>query len=248
MSMQKLENTNDENIDSDITVKIGVKGFFAILIPLVFISGIAVGYIWRGRSIIVGIANDLNRILGPGTAPKEQVYDVSADNNPARGPENAPVTIVEFSDYQCPYCTAWHKEVYGKLLENYGDQIRFVYRDFPLAGIHSEAFPAAEAANCAGEQGHYWPYHDMLFDGGPDTLGIATYLAYAKELSLDMTQFQVCMDDHRYADEVQADYDYALGLGLQSTPTFFINGIIVVGAQPYEIFEQKIESALANQK
>ena len=136
--------------------------------------------------------------------------------------------------------------MYSQLIETYGEQIRFVYRDFPLASIHSNANSAANAANCAHEQGVFWEYHDMLFSM-EQGLGNGAYLDYASQLDIDQADFQECLDSSRYEAEVQADFDFAAELGVRSTPTFFINGIAVVGAQPFEIFQQVIERELAGE-
>jgi protein-disulfide isomerase len=173
-------------------------------------------------------------------------YEVSVDDDPSFGPADAPITIVEFSDYQCPYCRKWYVEVYTRLLQEYEGQIRFVYRDFPLTNLHPEAFPAAEAANCAHEQDAYWQYHDALFSDQFD-LGADAYMQYASALGLDLQKFRACLKDGRYRAEIEADLNYALDLGVQSTPTFFINGIPVVGAQPYAAFKQVIDKELGGQ-
>jgi protein-disulfide isomerase len=169
--------------------------------------------------------------------------DPATDDDPSLGPENAPVTIVEFSDYQCPYCVRWHDEVLARLLADYDGQIRFIYRDFPLSG-HPEAQPAAEAANCAGDQDAYWEFQDAIFSNEYG-YGRSAYEQYAADLGLDTDEFTACLDDRRHQAEVREDYSDALRLGVQSTPTFFINGIQVVGAQPYETFQQMIDSELA---
>lgn len=171
-------------------------------------------------------------------------YDVSQDDDPALGPADAPVVIIEFSDYQCPYCKRWHDEVFERMLAEYGDVVRFVYRDFPLGSIHPFAAGAAEAANCANEQNAYWDYHQALFSYKYN-LDHDSLLQYANDLGLDMTAFRECLESRRYRDEVQADYNAALQLGVNSTPTFFINGRPVIGAQPYEVFANIIEEELA---
>lgn len=243
-----------------ITFRLRKIHLFLTLPVITFVGGIAVGFLFWGQGCTLSVVNvedppanaaSLNQ--GRPWQQPQQVqipqdvtrYDVPIDDDPTLGPEDAPITMIEFSDYECPYCTKFHNEVFGRLMEAYGSQIRFVYRDFPITSIHSEAFPAAEAANCAGEQGNYWGYHDKLFKGGPEALSAEAYLQYAEELSLDMTAFQECLDSRRFQQEVQADLDYAAQLGVRSTPTFFINGIGVVGAQPYEVFQQVIESELA---
>jgi len=176
----------------------------------------------------------------------EQVkrYDIPLEDDPFLGSENAPITIVEFSDYQCPFCQRWHEEVFTRLQEKYGDKIRLVYRDFPLYGLHQEAELAAEAANCAGDQEKYWDYHNLLFSGQKE-YSKETFIAYAEALKLKMDDFKKCMDEHRYQSEIKADYEFAAKMGVRSTPTFFVNGLAVVGAQPFEVFEQIIDLELA---
>jgi protein-disulfide isomerase len=204
-----------------------------LFLPLTFLLGLAAGYlIWGFRVTPVDTESSATRRV-----------DVSAGDSPALGPGNAPITIIEFSDYQCPYCKLWHDNVYDRLLANYPGKIRFVYRDFPLPG-HPEALPAAEAAHCAGQQNVYWKYHDALF-GQQFGLGRTAYEEYARELGLDMAAFSACLDSGRYQAGVSDVVAYATSLGVQSTPTFFINGIPVVGAEPYETFKQIIDKELA---
>ncbi len=230
---------------------------------LVFGVGLGAGYIFWGiplsqnRVELENVKAQLETLKGSASVITEEAgsdgeikqvtrYDIEEDGDPSIGPADAPITIIEFSDYQCPYCQRWHEQVWPKLLETFPDEIRLVYRDFPLYSIHAEAAPAAAAANCAAEQDAYWQFHDLLFDGGLE-LGRETYLSYAGDLGLNLTDFETCLNDNRYESEVTADYEYALGLGIQSTPTFFINGIALVGAQPFEVFQEVIELELAGQ-
>jgi len=181
--------------------------------------------------------------------PEEQEvvrYDISVDDDPSIGPEDAPITIIEFSDYQCPFCQRWHVESFDKILEEYPDQVRIVYRDFPLTSIHPEAVPAAQAANCAYEQDAFWEFHGQLFSG-ENQLSSDTYSQIAKDIGLDMNKFEQCVSSEKYADEVQSDLSYAINLGVKSTPTFFLNGIPLVGAQPYEVFKEIIDLELAGE-
>lgn len=173
-------------------------------------------------------------------------YDVPIDDDPIRGSQDAVITIIEFSDYECPFCRRWHQEVLPQIQAKYGDQVRHVYRDFPLYSIHANAGPAAEAANCAGDQERYWEFSDLLFSG-EIALGRAAYETYADDLNLDLDTFTQCLDDQRHKDEVDADFAFASELGVRSTPTFFINGLAVVGAQPFEVFEQIIDMELAGE-
>ena len=124
--------------------------------------------------------------------------------------------------------------------------MRIVYRDFPLTNIHPEAIPAAQAANCAFEQDAFWEFHEEIFSG-ENELNEESYTRIASNIGLDVDQFEECVSSERYADEVQADMNYAISLGVQSTPTFFLNGIALVGAQPYEVFKEVIELELAGE-
>lgn len=231
--------------------------FYAAFIPVAFLIGLAAGYLVWGRAIAVVAASEpqANSELGASptsiaTQPGDivaQRYDIPIDaNDPVLGAEDAPITIVEFADFQCPYCQRHAQETYPQLTAQYGDQIRFVYKDFPLISIHPEAYPSALAAQCALEQDKFWEYHDLLFTGGLE-LGPETYTAYAEQLGLDMTEFNACVEEERYADRVQSDYNFASQLGVSSTPTFFINGIAVIGAQPFSVFAEIIDYELENQ-
>ena len=227
--------------------------FFTALSILTFAGGILVGYVIWGTDLLSELkpgpqtaAQSNGPIAEAATQEPQYIrYDIPTEGSYALGPEDAPVTIVEFSDYQCPFCKRWHAEVYQPLLDAYPGKIRFVYRHLPLTSIHPEAFSAAEAAMCAGEQDAYWQFHEKLFDG--ELLGAGVYTRYAQDLSLDAQKFETCMTDHTYQDEVQADSDFALNLGVSSTPTFFINGLAIVGAQPLAVFKQVIDKELAGE-
>jgi protein-disulfide isomerase len=215
---------------------------YSLLIPVIFVLGIGSGFLIWGRT---PPANATPSALATATVQVRR-YDVPVDDDPFLGPEDAAITIIEFSDYQCRFCKKWHDEVLDRMLANYPGQIRFVYRDFPLISMHPGAAPAAEAADCAGEQGSYWPFYQALFSMKYD-LTTEAYQQYAAELGLDTQAFAECLADQRYESEVMGDYNYAVNLGVSSTPTFFINGIPIVGAQPYEVFKQIIDQELAGE-
>lgn len=160
------------------------------------------------------------------------------DNDPYQGDEDAPLVIVEFSAYACPYCGRHFQETLQPLLDNYGEYIRYVYRDFPVIN-EAVSFPAAIAAQCANEQDQFWQFHDVLFRN-QDKLGREFYLETASSISLDVAAFTACIDENRYQQEVLDDYYAADDLGISGTPTFWINGEIVSGALPYARFEQII--------
>lgn len=205
--------------------------FLLIFISLAFGLGLSVGYLIWGNTTPAAADASTRRI------------NVSTDGDPAIGPENAPVTIIEFSDYECPYCQEWDQQVLQKLLDAYPNQIRFVYRDNPLS-IHAQAQPAAEAADCAGEQGDYWKFHDALFSG-QYSLGREAFIQYATDLKMDVAGFTVCIDSGRYKGEVEADALDAAKAGLSSTPSFVINGRILIGAMPFANFKAVIDEELA---
>lgn len=170
-------------------------------------------------------------------------YDIPVDGFPSLGPEDAPIVIVEFSDFQCPYCARFHDQTLQPLLDAYPGKIRFVYRHFPLSTIHSSAFQAAEASMCAYEQGAFWPYHDGIYENQAK-LDTELYIQLATDLGLDVESFRTCLENEEYQGLVQSDMDFAVSLGVRSTPTFFINGVPFIGAQPLDAFKQVIDSEL----
>lgn len=173
--------------------------------------------------------------------------NVEAGNSPVKGNANAPVTIIEFSDYQCPFCGKFYSETLSQIDEKYikTGKVKLVYKDYPLSS-HPEAEPAARAARCFGEQKGdvgYYNYHNKLFENQA-SLSAENYKKWANELGAG-SQFDTCLDSGKYASDVQAELAYGSQLGVSGTPAFFINGINVEGAQPYSVFEQIIEAALA---
>jgi protein-disulfide isomerase len=167
---------------------------------------------------------------------------IAKADRPTKGPATAPVEMIEFSDFQCPFCERAFPTL-ARVLNDYGDKIHFVYRHFPLNG-HPQARPAAEAAACAAEQGKFWPYHDRLF-GDQSKLGDADLKKSAAALGMDAAQFNACVDSRKYKDEVDADIRAGEEVGVNGTPAFFINGRELTGAQPYEAFKSIIDDELA---
>jgi protein-disulfide isomerase len=181
----------------------------------------------------------------PSQNTQTQVYDVSADDDPFIGDINAPVTIIEFSDFECPFCTRFYKNTLPQLKKDYIDtgKARLVYRDFPL-GFHSNAQKSAEAAECADDQNKFSEMHDKLFDEGVSG-GVTSFKQFAKDLGLNTAEFDNCLDSGKYSEEVQKDLEDGQSLGVSGTPTFFINGKKLVGAQPFEAFKQIIDQELS---
>ena len=179
----------------------------------------------------------------PSPSPSGGVVDVQlTDADHVRGNPNAPITIVEFSDFECPFCQRFHPTV-QQALDEYGDDVRWVYKHFPLDSIHPQARPAANAAECAGEQGKFWEFGDELFVN-QSRLGDSYYKELARELGLNGSQFDSCVDGNKYADKVNADYQAGLAAGVQGTPASFINGRMISGAQPYSAVKAAIDSLL----
>jgi protein-disulfide isomerase len=167
------------------------------------------------------------------------------DDDPWVGDVNAEVIIVEFSDFQCPFCANSLPTV-NQIKDTYGDKILFVYRDFPLHDIHPEAGKAAEAAQCAFDQGLFWEYHDHIFENQAEWIGVGVpkFKEYAGALGLDVESFNSCLDSGKYADEVEADLLEGQHFGVTGTPSFFINGRKVTGAQPFSVFQEIIDEEL----
>lgn len=169
--------------------------------------------------------------------------DIDTDDDPFRGPSNAAVTIIEFSDYQCPFCKRYVDETLPLILDTYGDRVRYVFHDFPIEQLHPQAALAAQGARCAFDQGKFWEYHDLLFQK-QGALAADNLKGYAAKLGLDQKTFDGCLDSGKYAQEVQDDFDEARALSVTATPTFFINGRKLVGAQSFATFQTIIEEEL----
>lgn len=198
-----------------------------VIIALVAISAIALTY----------------KPGATGNIVTESSVTTTGAQDPFFGPENAEVTIVEYSDFQCPYCTRVVPTI-NQIKEKYGDRVKIVFKDFPLSS-HPYAQKAAEAAQCAHEQGRFWEYHDTLF-ANQGSLGIASLKQYASGLGLDTEQFNSCLNSGKYAAEVQEDFSDGRAAGVSGTPTFFINGKKLVGAQPFSVFESAILDELGS--
>jgi len=178
----------------------------------------------------------IDRFLEPLRIP------VESEGFPSKGPENAPVTIVEFSDFQCPYCRAL-KPTLDQVEQTYGDQVRFVFRQFPLTSIHPQAYAAAQASLCARDQDQFWPMHDAMFANqralAPDDLK-----ATARELGMDGDAFDACLDSGQYSEEVAEDLRAGQAAGVGGTPKIFINGRALSGAKPFDEVARIIDDEL----
>ncbi|MBU0577169.1 DsbA family protein [Patescibacteria group bacterium] len=178
-------------------------------------------------------------------AAPDTPIEVSIDDDAVKGDADAPVTIVEFSDFQCPYCSRHVTNTMPDIIENYIDtgKVKYIFRDFPL-GFHDKAKPAAMAAECVHEMGGadaYWEYHDTLF-ANQGSLDSDSLKSYASDMGYDIAD---CLDSEKYADEVDADMAEGQEYGVQGTPAFFINGYMISGALPYSAFADMIDAELA---
>jgi protein-disulfide isomerase len=180
---------------------------------------------------------------------------ISMDNDPIMGNSNAPISIIEFSDFQCPFCSRFHAQTFPLILKQYVEtgKAKFVYRDFPIQVSHPNAMSAASASECAHEQNRYWEYHDILFEnqGVWNKLEISSLILklkeYAIQLNLNEDQFNSCLDSGKYIEEINNDLKDGRNYGITGTPTFFIGNdeigfVKIDGAQPFEAFNRIIDS------
>ena len=192
----------------------------------------------------------------PTNQPSEPVK-ISADDDPIIGNPNAPITIIEFSDFQCPFCARFHVQTLPLLLEEYIEQgkVKLVFRDFPIQSIHPNALPAAVAAECANEQGQFKAMHDMLFDNQNQwskqetDVALSIFTQYATEIQLDQNTFDSCLTSGKYIEEIRNDLEDGRSYDVTGTPGFFIGNddigyVELKGAQPFESFKKVIDAQL----
>jgi len=247
------------------SANLGVYILISVVSAIVVVAAAAgINHAWPifGTSGSSTVEVAANPTAAPTAEPK--VVDVPVADAPTKGPANAKVTIVEFSDFECPYCQRFVQQTMPSILQNYGDKVLFAFRSFPLTSIHPYSEKAAEASECANDQGAFWQYHDLLFQNqttlagyvtADATGGVATVITnlkqYAASLNLDTATFNDCLDSSK--DKAKVDADAAAltkatqdaGITQYGTPTFFINGKYLGGAYPYDTFKQMIDDALA---
>lgn len=215
-------------------------GTVAGLVIAGIVVGLAVGWVaWKGGPGSAGTAG----ASGPATSGGNVVEGVDVTNDPVRGPEDAPVTIVEFSDFECPFCARFARQTAPLLRRQYGDRLRWYFVNNPLRSIHPHAYEAALAGECAARQDRFWDWYTAAFSGKYG-LSESGYLAMAKDLGLDTGRFRTCYENAEPADEVAADMKEGQKFYILGTPTFFINGKRLEGAQPPEAFATVIDSIL----
>ena len=211
------------------------------------------------RKDLQDLVNSLRERGGPATRDVRDLT-IGVGQSPSKGSESAALTLVEFSDYQCPFCGRYARETSPQIQRDYvaTGKLKYVFRDFPLEAIHPDAFKAAEAAHCAGEQGKYWEMHDRLF-ANQRALGVAQLAIHAQALGLNPQPFGQCLDGGKYAAEVRKDLEDGQKAGVRGTPTFFLGLTdaktgqlrpvkMIVGSQPYTSFKEAIEAVLTAPK
>ncbi len=179
-------------------------------------------------------------------APAEGIsaLDIDLEGRAFLGEPDAPVTVIEMTDYECPFCRRHRQQVLGDLLAEYGGRIRYYSLHFPLTSIHPLAFRASEAAECAHDQGRFWEYNEAMFDS-TERLVPETLIALAGDVDMDVAVFSQCLTSGSKRDVVVGDIQAGQSLGVRGTPTFFINGKLLSGARPLDVFRKVIDAELA---
>lgn len=240
------------------------KSYVPLLVILLIIAAFLLGmlttkvqYLEKTGGVVKGAADTVNNPpakpaapTNKAAAPNEKV-NVEVGRKPILGNKNAKVTVIEFADFQCPFCERLWKETLSQLKKDYIDtgKIKFAFRHYPLP-FHQNAQKAAEASECANEQNKFWEYHDLLFENlknwSPQnaTDVITSFIAYATQLNLNTSQFTSCLNSDKYKQQVADDLTAGQKVGVQGTPATFINGQLVSGAQPYTSFKTIIDQEL----
>lgn len=243
-----MENFKVERESGSITLKkstlwkISTFVFAALFVISLFTGGFG----FRGGNEITGRAiGGIPNVPDIPTGIASVNAEDFVDDDPVLGNKNAPLTIVEFSDFQCPFCKRARDDAVAKIEEQYvkTGKVKLVYRDFPLTSIHPMAQKSAEAAECADDQGKFWEMHDKIFEGQA-SLSLSSLKQWAVELGLKADDFNKCLDSGKYANEVNKDASDAQKAGGQGTPYFIVGETIISGAQPFAAFQQAIESQL----
>jgi len=220
---------------------IGVFALIGFIILLVnyFGDGSSIKNISSKKTTTTNTENGDTVLQGPSGPVDIKVTD---DDHIQGDLDKAKITIVEFSDFQCPFCQSFHPTL-EKIVSEYGNDVAWVYKHFPLDSIHPNARPAAEASECAAEQDKFWEFAGKLFEN-QSRLGTDYYKELASELGLNTKKFNSCVDSGKYKDKVESDYQEGVAAGVRGTPGSFINGQPLNGAQPYETVKAAIDSLL----
>ncbi|MBI1280869.1 MAG: thioredoxin domain-containing protein [Anaerolineaceae bacterium] len=257
-SKAKADSSTTAYADPSAVIVVSRVMFNYVVIAIVFfllgtlISGAAVSALFNANSVEnqALIANAAQAVAASGGGQQVaglvqgNTYKVSMDNDPFRGAADAPVTIIEFSDFHCAFCGRFAAETLDPLLKNYDGKVRLVYRDYPFQTTGSVV--AALAGECMNEQGKFWEFHDLTFKN-QQALTREQFITYAQQLGVDVASFTTCLDSQKYMDKVKKDVADAQALGVNGTPAFFVNGRFISGAQPYTVFASYIDEELGKQ-
>ena len=249
-------------MSGDITIKKSVfnkilVGFIVVSVVSAFLGGYILGTNEQNSNIQSSIIQTTQTTTS--TQPERTpIIQVSLDDDPLRGDENAPINLIEFSDFGCPFCAKFHQSTLPLIEENYikTGKVKFIYRDFPILSLHPNAGIAAMSAECANDQGMFWQYHDYLFENQNSWQKLQsddaadTFKQYAAELNLNTENFNSCLGSGKYANEVNNDLNDGRFYGVTGTPAFFVGNdkigyTKIIGAQPYPVFERLFEEQLA---
>jgi len=269
---EKIENTTISNIQETPTYEIPnknstPKGMIVALVAVVAVAAFFAGAYFSNLDSDVLTKSEFEEAISKleskmtitqqAESQPSVPVKISFDNDPIRGDPNAPITILEFSDFQCPFCARFHVQTLPLLFEEYiaAGKVNLVYRDFPIQSIHPNALPAAVAAECANEQGKFWEYHDTLFEKQSvwarlnSDAAISTFSQFATDVGLEQQQFDSCLGSGKYLEEVQHDMREGREYDITGTPGFFIGNeeigfVKINGAQPFEIFKRVIDAQL----
>ena len=271
--MKILENSesghpepNSENIVvTKSTFNKLIIGIVAASIFAAFLGGYMLGVQTAEPSdIVINKINEVNsnpQKISPssqGQFGPQIIQNISLDDDPVKGNPDAPITIVEFSDFQCPFCAKFHEDTLQQLEQDYisTGKVKFVYRDFPIQSIHPNAIPAALASECADDQEKFWEMHDMIFINQRNWQDLqiiqsaSLFKEYAVKIGLDSDEFDSCMDSGKYLEEIKNDLDDGRAYGVTGTPGFFVGNeeigfIKLIGAQPFASFQRVIDGQLS---
>lgn len=257
-------------MSGDITIKKStynrlIIGIIAALVVAAFLGGYLVGNLGPAKNSTVTFPTPIptynptpNPTVAPTQPSPQAKIAISIGNSPVMGNSTASITMVEFSDFQCPFCGAFFSQTFPQVEKNYIDsgKIRFVFKNMPLTSIHPNALEAALAAQCANEQGKFWEYHDWLFTNQNSWVNLnntdvaKSFKQYASMLGLDTNSFNSCLSSEKYSTAVNKDEQDGTIYGVTGTPTFFIGNdqkgyATISGAQPFSVFQQQLDSELS---
>lgn len=253
----EVKNEDSISISKSLLKKIIIAGIIGAILSAFFVGYFVGINNVEPEKIFIQNAEDILDTTENKPVPKPEIIFISLDDDPVLGNPDAPLTIVEFSDFQCPFCAKFHTQTLPLIRDNYikTGKVKFVYRDFPISAIHPNALPAALASECADEQGKFWQYHDMIFENQRNWQDLdlvqstSTFKKYAVSLGLDSSKFDSCLDSGKYVDEIQNDLDDGRAYGVTGTPGFFVGNekigyTKVIGAQPFDAFQKILDAQL----